>query len=946
MHTIFVCMLLMMCTSVVMAQDNVYTDSDGSNIDSTPMSFDGELFRKLYKEQSPIGIRYTKKHPLIIVGNWSFRPYSFMNDHGEPDGFQVDLIKHVFTNLHVPYQLHLMDWKKAKQKVRKREAHLMVCIDKNDVTTHTGYSHSILAEYSIGIARNINTPKLRSIMLLTEEDTIYIMKGDYVDTYFKQYFGRSIPFHIEYSTAEDALNDISTGRVKYFLWGKYTLGSLVNRFDLGKLIKVDDIDIPSGRMRFLSNDSMLLHDLDMQLERIKAQGAYDVLTEKWFEKDGKHEKTAEIPEIIFIMVFAVLVVIVIIIVVVMKRGNHTETLRKEFEAISRISLNLTNCYVLYIDLRKMRIRNIYGDIVPKNGITVLEFDQDIIHPDDIQTQYDIRKRVDSGEEDVPAIRMRMRKHDGAKDDWRTMNITALIRKDYKNRPHHLYLVLTDETDHLIEQNRLNMALEEFAAVTDIAEIGMIYYDITGEFVNCNKALIDIFDQGGLNRAEQYLHDSTISDVAVLLNGIVVEGDINEWFCAPIEIPELNLKTCVEVRIRSVYNSNGNIKGYAIGMEDIKNRIDLLRETKIVGRNLSVAKTRLLQLHSELRFILQRNNMSTFRWQVGKDYFEVSQNLLSYDKKLSFLSSFNQIDMEDKQFIADAINDPVGYFSKPQERTFCFRYGAKRQSRKWMKIFTRPDFDENGHLVGAYGLRCDITEFMQQQENLRNETEKAMNSGRLKTIFLANMTHELRTPLNAINGFAEVMQFINGNEDKSEYVDIMKHNCNMLINLIDNILQLSMMDTEGVKIRRRDVNFAELFPITVTEMMKYITSPEVQFQVDMPMRSLIVNIDYERLMQILDSFVNNASKYTTKGFIRVGYRYIDGMLTIYCRDTGCGIPKEHQHEIFDRFVKLNDFVQGTGLGLTVSKMLAEKMGATIELYSREGEGSNFSVTIKC
>lgn len=940
-------MLLVVCCNAVYAQDMDFSDSDSNVSDSDAMAemYDSDNGFDINKEHSPIGIRYTKKHPLVIVGNWLFRPFSFINDHGEPDGFQVELVKNIFSNLHVPYEIRLMNWQKAKRMVRKGEANLMVCIDKNDVSTHTGYSHSVLAEYNIGIARNVKTPRLRSILLLHETDTVYIMKGDYVDSYFRQYYGNSIPFHIEYSQAEDALNNIVSGKVKYFVWGKNTLKSLVNRYDLTKVIKVDDIDVPAGKMRFFSNDSILLHDLDVQFQRIKASGAYESLENKWFVKDGKQEKETDIVEIILNVVIVVLFVILFILIVIMKRSGNVEILKKEFQAISRISLSMTKCHVIVVDLKKMRVKSIFGDLLPKGGVSMREYEQ-IIHPDDITKEYEARKMVDAGEVNMPNITLRVRRHGAKEDDWRVMNIYALVRKDSKDRPHHLYLVMTDQTDHLTEQHKLNNALDEFANIADISTMGVVYYDVTGQYVNSNRQLLRLLDQNRLNRAQQYIEKSTLTDIALILNGIVIEGERNDWFCASIDIPELSLKTTVEVRIQSIHDANGVIKGYSIGMEDVNNKIQLIRELYSVDRNLVEAKNLFAKYHAELQFIMNRNKMSTFRWQVGKDYFEISHNLLSYDHKNSFKDSFNSMVLEDKQTIVSAIRNPEAYFSKPQNNLFCFRQESNGEAFKWYKIFTTPEYDEQGNLIGAFGLRCDVTDFMLSQESLRDETEKAKNSGRLKTLFLANMTHELRTPLNAINGFAEVMQFIDSSEDKSGYVDIMKHNCNMLINLIDNILQVSMMDTEGIRLRKRDVNFSHFFPLTVAEMMKYVTSTEVQFQMDTPLKDLIVYVDYDHLMQILEAFVNNASKFTQKGFIRVGYRYYDGYLTVYCRDTGCGIPKEKQKDIFNRFTKLNDFVQGTGLGLAVSKMIADAMGGKIDLYSREGEGSNFSFTIQC
>ena len=209
-----------------------------------------------------------------------------------------------------------------------------------------------------------------------------------------------------------------------------------------------------------------------------------------------------------------------------------------------------------------------------------------------------------------------------------------------------------------------------------------------------------------------------------------------------------------------------------------------------------------------------------------------------------------------------------------------------------------------------------------EQELREQTEKANDSGRQKTVFMANMTHELRTPLNAVNGFAEILKLTSTPEEKQQYVDIMMHSCTMLIAMVDNILQLSMIDTDGIKLHKRQVDFSVLFELRANEMRRFISTPNVDLQIVSPEDHLVLTLDSDRVIQVLEIFANNASKFTNNGHICLGYAYEDGWLTVYCEDTGCGIPADMQEEIFNRFVKLNDFVQGTGLGLSVAQAIAQ------------------------
>ena len=235
-----------------------------------------------------------------------------------------------------------------------------------------------------------------------------------------------------------------------------------------------------------------------------------------------------------------------------------------------------------------------------------------------------------------------------------------------------------------------------------------------------------------------------------------------------------------------------------------------------------------------------------------------------------------------------------------------------------------------------------------QKKLREETERAEDSGRLKSAFLANMTHEIRTPLNAIVGFSDLLQVIDNDDERREFIRIIRSNCDMLLRLINDILEASSMG-QTITIDPIPIDLPPVFDDICQTLEQRVQGTGVEFQKDNPYDSLPVVMDKGRLQQLLTNFVTNAVKYTTEGHIRVGYRKesrdIDRQrqdgLCFYCEDTGAGIPKEKQAAVFERFVKLNDFVQGTGLGLAICKAIIDRCGGRIGVTSEgEGHGSTF------
>jgi signal transduction histidine kinase len=271
--------------------------------------------------------------------------------------------------------------------------------------------------------------------------------------------------------------------------------------------------------------------------------------------------------------------------------------------------------------------------------------------------------------------------------------------------------------------------------------------------------------------------------------------------------------------------------------------------------------------------------------------------------------------------------------------------------QWNFIESVPFFDENGKMMGTYGVVRNVTNLIEKQERLKEETERANQSGLRKSTFMANMTHEIRTPLNAIVGFSDVLPMMSTSEEKQEIIRVIMNNCDMLLRLVNDILAVSSLETAGIEITPKEVDFAKVFADASTILAQRVQNPQVKFITDNPYDTFVTTLDSGRMQQVITNFVTNAVKYTQEGHIKIGYRYEQregrNGLYMYCEDTGTGIPKEDQAKVFERFVKLNDYVQGTGLGLSICKAIADGCQGDIGLISEgEGTGSTFWIWIPC
>lgn len=215
--------------------------------------------------------------------------------------------------------------------------------------------------------------------------------------------------------------------------------------------------------------------------------------------------------------------------------------------------------------------------------------------------------------------------------------------------------------------------------------------------------------------------------------------------------------------------------------------------------------------------------------------------------------------------------------------------------------------------------------------------------KLKSAFLANMSHEIRTPLNAIVGFSDLVAETDDPEDRATYLDIIHKNNDLLLNLIEDILDFSKIESGMLKYNISDTSIKELC------MEAYLAGslkvkPEVQLIFDNSLPTVIISTDPQRVTQVITNFVNNAIKFTSEGSITISYELEKDNVKVSVKDTGIGISENDRARVFERFIKINEFHQGTGLGLTISKTIIEYLGGTIGVDSEKGKGSTFWFTL--
>ena len=618
---------------------------------------------------------------------------------------------------------------------------------------------------------------------------------------------------------------------------------------------------------------------------------------------------------------------------------------KEISAIMQHTLDISNNYILKLDIGKRYAINLHGNLLPDEGMSYEESFK-IIHPDDRQIYKEfIMSLVMEGKTTGSCIfrwDMSGNKHLG---EWRYLRDQGVVEysHDKEKIPTNLFCTLTDETERLKKMTKDSELTDKYEMMFEQSIMGQAFYDKDGHLMNANHKFKEILKFQSDD--DPYYLNNTLYDLPSFRNLLTHNQTEELYFCTKSVIIERGVNCYTEIHLHPIYNENGELYYISCSVRDISNERELSLQNKRNDLEMQRANEEIQQYETELQYLMDTCNMRFFRTSLTNKTCTFYKAISTPEKQISFEELAEHfVDSPFRSGLADFEN----YFNVPRtDLTFMHPFFHEGEELQWNYINSAPYFDAEGRLKGTYGLVRNVTDLIKKQERLKLETERANDSGRLKSMFMANMTHEIRTPLNSIVGFSDILPMLSTPEEKQEIVRVIMSNCDMLLRLIDDILATSSLDEGGIRIEPHKTDFAKVFDDICESMRKRLTESGVEFIKENPYDSLITTIDDGRVQQVITNFVTNAVKYTHQGYIKTGYRYEKGGLYIYCQDTGEGIPKEAQEKVFDRFVKLNDFIQGTGLGLSICKAIADACKGKIGVISEgKGQGSTFWMWIPC
>lgn len=509
---------------------------------------------------------------------------------------------------------------------------------------------------------------------------------------------------------------------------------------------------------------------------------------------------------------------------------------------------------------------------------------------------------------------------------------------YAPLPDTVVALFADTTEAIKSREALDRNEKILRNIYMNIPVGIELYDKDGYMVDINHKDMEIF---GVQQREDVIGLN-------LFNNPLIPSYVHET---------LRRRQSVEFQLNYAFRK---VKGYypssSQGAIDLVTRVTLLYDSKGNLLNylfINIDKTETTNAFYKIQEFQEMFSVISDFAEVGfvcwnplkDDGFAIDQWFKNYNAESRTVSDilgvYPTLHPEDRETMIGVIQSL--YSGKLSKYSSELRVMNPDGTIKWLRstMLVRR-YDPDHDIIDIVGVNFNITELKETEEKLIKAKEKAEESDHLKSAFLANMSHEIRTPLNAIVGFSSLLVDTDDPDEKRQYMAVVEENNNLLLQLISDILDLAKVEAGTFEMTECEVDVNQLCS-DIVQTLQMKTPQGVRLYFEPGARGFCFISAKNRIHQVISNFVNNAIKFTSEGFIKVGYVLRQNEIEFYVQDTGMGIDPEMQPKIFDRFVKLNSFIHGTGLGLSICQSIVQQLGGQIGVESEPGKGSRFWFT---
>ena len=887
---------------------------------------------------------YSDKRPLIYEDAWDLWPYVFLNENGEPDGYNIDLLKMIFKELDIPYEIRLRPTLEAQKDLKDHKSDLMLRMDADFARHNSLYGKTIVQIFTHSLVK----PKGQAVNAKNgkELSKYPVIVHDKSFSHYKLKENGWAKEIIPYDDMKEAIQNVSTENNGIILWNSMSLKWLMTKYHTDNL-EIIPFDFPYGEYKFFANDQHLLNQLDSVYSILRSNDRLTAIQNKWFYPERQE---TGIPSWIWDMVkfFTILAVGILVYYTFFKirERKMTQKINKENQRLSLIMKTSNVMFCTY------NVSSQYFTVMDSSGhaersYSLLEYSHRF-DPNDFTNLTDGLRNVIEGKSETVTIQLKEYENNLIDSNNYTATLSVL-RRDKHKRPSIIIIAKTDTTQDRMRQALIKESMLRYQSLFNSALVDMVYYDADGYISDMNTKSLSVI---GVDNEEIRRRKISLRDVLGMKD---LDIDKFEYFYAtqlyksPNDNRTLNKllgkdQLYYELQVMPIYDKFGNRIGFFGTGRNVTESANSYRKLKENSKKLQIVKDEVSTYVHNIDYVLSVGGISLVNYRLDTHTLTVYSEIghekysLTQTRALAFVDSSSE--KQALRVLNKMDNRQTG--SIIVDVKTCIRRRKDRLPLHLQLNFVPTIVD--GEITEYFGLIRDISEIKAVEEKLAEESVRAQEVETVKNAFLHNMSHEIRTPLNTVVGFSELFEMEHSPEDEAVFINEIKENSASLLKLINDILFLSRLDAGMITLSPQPVDFASIFAGRCSSVWDNHKQPGVEYIVQSPYNRLVVEIDEPNVSMIINKVITNAIQHTKSGSVLARYEYIADRLLVSVEDTGSGIKKENLENIFGRFVTGAN--NGAGLGLSICHELVQYMGGNIELTSTEGKGTTVWFSIPC
>ena len=892
------------------------------------------------QDQTEDALHFTADDPVVYEDTWDVWPYSFLED-GKPTGYRVDLMRMIFEELGMPYEIKLKDFRKVLNDLKSGKADVMIGLKApyHDKYGQYGGIALNLATHSVVYAKGEQQP-IKTLNDLARNRVI-VHKGSYSHHLMQEkgWEKNAIP----YNDMKEAMLQVSTEGEGVIVWNTMSLKWQLNQFHSDNL-EIKPIDMPHSEYRFMANNPQLLALMDSTYAVLRAQDRLQELQNKWFYPE---RKDTGIPSWIWLVANLLILflagILGIYLFYTMRARRATRDIRRENTRLA-LTLKASNVRIWIYDIRRQTVTWLDKNGNNKHEYTLLQFFSNYTSQD-LEQMMQALNRITSQEVENAELTMQAPSDVNSSDIHDYAISLSVLHRDRNGKPTVIIGTRNDISEDRQRQNRVKDTLIRYQAIFDSVMIDMVYFDKNGFIVDLNDKACHTF---GCRREDILSKDIHICDFYGLKEEDLPQ-DRQEPFYASIRLKVpfgrgVQKAISYELKLQPLYDDSGKVLqgGYGTGRDvtDISN----YHHQRLEGlQQLTQANKEVSRYIDNINYALKVGGMRFVIYQPDTHIMSIYSTISNVQQQLTQTHAIHLLEegyrMQAMQMLMDMDSHKATHIDVTLKTTLKNPDGQPL----YIQLLLIPSTFSQGKEY--FGICRDVSEQKNTEALLEKETVKAQEVETIKNAFLHNMNYEIRTPLNSIVGFAEFFQMPHSPEDEVLFVEEIKNNAATLLALINNILFLSRIDAGMIEIKTKPTDFALAFDsMCNTFWGNNHTKEGVNFIVENHYSHMVLDIDVQNIGVILEQLIKNAKQFTEKGSIRVHYDYTGDQLIVAVEDTGSGIEPELTDHIFERFA--TGAKNGNGLGLSICHELTRLMNGSIKIKSAEGKGTTVWFAIPC